>query len=109
MDYGASSYRRFLDGDQDAFSEVMKYLFHPLVFFIHRYVQDIHTAEDLAMDVFTILTARKRPVALSFLGNIIALSRVVSFAESCPPAHSIASTIAQRLAKLVICIKSPYH
>ncbi len=50
MDNGASSYRRFLDGDENAFDEIMKELFHSLVFFINRYVQDLHTAEDLAID-----------------------------------------------------------
>ena len=59
MDNGASSYRRFLDGDEAAFDDVMKALFHPLVFFIHRFVQDIHTAEDIAMDVFTELIVHK--------------------------------------------------
>ena len=53
MDNGASSYRRFLDGDKSAFDEIMKELFHSLVFFIDRYVQDIHTAEDIAIDVFS--------------------------------------------------------
>ncbi len=52
MDNGASSYRRFLDGDESAFDEIMKELFHSLVFFIDRYVQDIHTAEDIAIDTF---------------------------------------------------------
>ena len=53
MDHGASSYRRFLDGDESAFDEIMKELFHSLVFFINRYVQDIHTAEDLAIDTLS--------------------------------------------------------
>ena len=53
MDNGASSYRRFLDGDESAFDEIMKELFHSLVFFINRYVQDIHTAEDLAIDTLS--------------------------------------------------------
>ena len=59
MDNGASSYRRFLDGDKDAFDGVMQALFHPLVFFIHRFVQDIHTAEDLAMDAFSDLIVHR--------------------------------------------------
>ena len=53
MDNGASSYRRFLDGDERAFDLIMEELFYPLVFFIDRYVQDIHTSEDIAMDVFS--------------------------------------------------------
>ncbi len=61
MDNGASSYRRFLDGDESAFDEIMKELFHSLVFFINRYVQDIHTAEDLAIDTLSdLIVHRKR-------------------------------------------------
>ena len=44
MDNGASSYRRFLDGDESAFNEIMEELFRSLVFFINGYVHDIHAA-----------------------------------------------------------------
>ncbi len=53
MDNGACSYRRFLDGDETAFDEIMNELFDKLVFFIDRYVYDIHAAEDIAIDVFS--------------------------------------------------------
>ena len=59
MDNGACSYRRFLDGDEAAFDEIMKELFEKLVFFINRYVQDIHTAEDIAIDTFSELVVHK--------------------------------------------------
>ena len=59
MDNGASSYRRFLNGDQSAFDEIMQELFYGLVFFINRYVQDIHTAEDLAIDTFSDLIVHR--------------------------------------------------
>ena len=59
MDNGASSYRRFLDGDENAFDDIMKALFHPLVFFLNRYVHDPEVAEDLAMDAFTALIVHK--------------------------------------------------
>ena len=59
MDNGASSYRRFLDGDESAFDEIMKELFDNLVFFIDRYVQDIHAAEDIAIDAFSDLVVNK--------------------------------------------------
>ena len=59
MDNGAGSYRRFLDGDESAFDEVMKELFDKLVFFIDRYVHDIHAAEDIAIDVFSDLVVHK--------------------------------------------------
>ena len=50
MDNGASSYRRFLNGDEKAFDEIMEELFFGLVFFVDRYVHDVHAAEDIAMD-----------------------------------------------------------
>ncbi len=59
MDNGASSYRRFLDGDETAFREIMEEYHRGLVFFIHGYVQDIHTAEDIAIDVFSDLIVHK--------------------------------------------------
>ena len=59
MDNGASSYRRFLSGDEEAFDAIMEELFYPLVFFIDRYVQDVYTAEDIAMDVFSDLIVHK--------------------------------------------------
>ena len=60
MDNGASSYRRFLDGDEAAFDDIMKEYFYGLVFFVERYVHDIHAAEDIAMDVFSELIVNKR-------------------------------------------------
>ncbi len=59
MDNGAGSYRRFLDGDESAFDEIMKELFDNLVFFINRYVHDIYAAEDIAIDTFTDLVVNK--------------------------------------------------
>lgn len=59
MDNGARSYRRFLDGDRDAFGEIMEEHFYSLVFFIDRYVHDVHTAEDIAMDVFSELIVHR--------------------------------------------------
>ena len=59
MDNGASSYRRFLDGDESAFDEIMKELFRGLVFFIDRYVHDTHTAEDIAIDTFSDLVVHR--------------------------------------------------
>ena len=59
MDNGASSYRRFLEGDESAFDEIMKELFDNLVFFIDRYVHDIQAAEDIAIDAFSDLVVNK--------------------------------------------------
>ncbi len=59
MDNGASSYRRFLDGDESAFESIMQELFHGLVFFLHGYVHDAQAAEDLAIDTFSDLIVHK--------------------------------------------------
>ncbi len=59
MDNGESSYRRFLDGDESAFDDIMKKLFRNLVFFINRYVNDIYAAEDIAIDAFSELIIHK--------------------------------------------------
>ena len=53
MDNGASSYRRYLNGGEEAFREIVKEYFDSLIFFIDRYVNDYATAEDIALDVFT--------------------------------------------------------
>ncbi|MBR5273443.1 MAG: RNA polymerase sigma factor [Clostridia bacterium] len=60
MDNGASSYRRFLDGDESAFDDVVNELFHKLVFFVDGYVHDVHAAEDIAIDVFSDLISNRR-------------------------------------------------
>lgn len=59
MDNGACSYRRFLDGDESAFDEIMKELFYSLIFFIDRYVHDFHAAEDIAIDAFSDLIVHR--------------------------------------------------
>ncbi len=59
MDNGASSYRRFLDGDESAFDGIMTALFRSLVLFVNRYVHDIHTAEDIAMDTMADLIVHR--------------------------------------------------
>ena len=59
MDNGAGSYRRFLDGDENAVGELMKELFHGLVFFINGFVHDPHAAEDIAIDVFSDLVVHR--------------------------------------------------
>ena len=52
MDNGAASYRRYLDGEQEAFGEIVDLYRESLIFFIHRHVNNLDTAEDLAEDVF---------------------------------------------------------
>lgn len=59
MDHGASSYRRYLEGDEDALGEIVKEYFDKLVFFLERYVDSSAEAEEIALDVFALLVADK--------------------------------------------------
>ena len=59
MDNGASSYRRFLDGDESAFDDIIDEYKDNLIFFIERFVHDLSAAEDIAIDVFSDLLAYK--------------------------------------------------
>lgn len=59
MDYGAGSYRRYLDGDEAAFEEIVKEYFDSLVWFLDSYVHDLSAAEDIAIDAFTDLVVHR--------------------------------------------------
>ena len=52
MDNGASSYRRFLEGDDDGIVEIIRDYKDGLILFLNRYVNNIHIAEELAEDTF---------------------------------------------------------
>ena len=57
---GEDKYRLFLGGDEDAFDRIMCEYFDGLIFFINRYVNDPHTAEDIAIDVFAYIAENRR-------------------------------------------------
>ncbi|MBQ6569288.1 MAG: RNA polymerase sigma factor [Clostridia bacterium] len=59
MDNGASSYRRFLDGDDSAFTEIVRDYKDGLIFFLGSFVGDIQTAEELAEDTFVRIGIKK--------------------------------------------------
>jgi len=59
MDNGASSYRRFLAGDNSGFSEIIRRYRDGLVYFICGYTLDLNAAEDIAEDVFVKLLVKK--------------------------------------------------
>lgn len=60
MDNGASSYRRYLDGDDTGIVEIIKVYKDGLTLYINGYVNNIFIAEDLMEEVFFKL-ATKRP------------------------------------------------
>ena len=59
MENGASSYHRFLEGDESAFDEIMDAYRESLIFFINRFVRNPAAAEDLTVDVFVELLLHK--------------------------------------------------
>ena len=59
MDNGASSYRRFLAGDDDGIVEIIRDYKDGFILFLNRYVNNIHIAEELAEDTFFRLVTRK--------------------------------------------------
>lgn len=59
MNNGESSYRRFLDGDESAFDDIMMLYRDTLTRFIDGYVKNFSAAEDIAIDVFTYILVHK--------------------------------------------------
>ncbi len=59
MDNGESSYRRFLDGDDEGFVEIIKEYKDGLMLYLNNYVQNIYTAEDLVEDTFVKIVTKK--------------------------------------------------
>ena len=59
MDNGASSYRRFLDGDENGFVELVRDYKDGLILYINSFVGSLGVAEELAEDSFVKLGIKK--------------------------------------------------
>ncbi|MDR1002539.1 MAG: sigma-70 family RNA polymerase sigma factor [Oscillospiraceae bacterium] len=59
MDNGADLYRRFREGEQEAFTEIVEQYGHHLIFFINGFVGNITVSEDLMEETFCHLIFRK--------------------------------------------------
>ena len=59
MDNGASSYRRFLDGDDRGLAEIVESYKDGLILYLNGYVNNIFIAEELTEDTFFRLMIRK--------------------------------------------------
>ena len=59
MDNGASSYRRFLDGDDNAIAELVGAYKDGLILYLNGYVHNVFVAEELAEDTFFRLITKK--------------------------------------------------
>ena len=59
IDNGASSYRRFLEGDDNGFVSIIDEYMDGLLFYLNSLVGDIHIAEDLTEDTFVKIITKK--------------------------------------------------
>ena len=59
MDNGASSYRRFLDGEDNGFVEIIKDYKDGLMFYINGFVCNLHIAEELTEETFVKIVTKK--------------------------------------------------
>ena len=59
MDNGASSYRRFLNGDKEGIVEIIRDYKDDLTLYLNTYVRNISTAEELMEEVFVKLVTKK--------------------------------------------------
>lgn len=59
MDNGASSYRRFLNGDDKGIEEIVSAYREGLLFYLNSYVQNPYVAQQLSEDVFFKLLVKK--------------------------------------------------
>ncbi len=59
MDNGASSYRRFLDGDDKGIAEIVEDYKDGLILYLNGYVNNIFIAEELTEDTFFRLITKK--------------------------------------------------
>ena len=59
MDNGASSYRRYLEGDKEGIAEIVREFKDGLILYLNGYVDNLYTAEDLTEDTFFKLMTRR--------------------------------------------------
>ena len=59
MDYGASSYRRFLDGDDEGLAEIVRIYKDGLILYINSYVNNLYIAEELMEETFFKIIIKK--------------------------------------------------
>ena len=101
MDNGASSYRRFLEGDDDGVVEIIKDYKDGLMLYLNNYVQNIHIAEDLMEDTFVRIVVKKPRFSgkssfktwLYAIGRNIAVDYVRKNAKVCEISAEEASNI----------------
>ena len=81
MDRGASSYRRFLDGDDSGFVTIINEYMDGLRFYLNSIVGNIYVAEDLTEDTFVKIVTKKPRFSgkSSFKTWLYAIGRNIAF------------------------------
>ena len=76
MDGAEALYRRYLDGDNSAFEDIVRLYRENLIYFLMRSV-DIHAAEDIAEDAFVelLLHPRRYNFSVSLKTYLFAIAR----------------------------------
>lgn len=59
MDNGTKNYLRFIDGDKDGMTEIIKEYKDGLILYINSFTGNLHTAEELMEDTFVKLVVKK--------------------------------------------------
>ena len=59
MDNGASSYRRFLNGDDEGLTSIIKDYKDGLILYLNGYVNNIYVAEEIMEETFFKLAVKK--------------------------------------------------
>ena len=59
MDNGTSSYRRYLEGDDEGIADIVREYKDGLILYLNGYVDNLYTAEDLTEDTFFKLMTKK--------------------------------------------------
>ena len=59
MDNGASSYRRYLQGDEEGLAEIVREYKDGLLFYLNGIVENLSLAEDLTEDTFVKIAVKK--------------------------------------------------
>lgn len=57
-----TAYRRYLDGEEQAAELLVERYGDALTLYVHGYIRDLHEAEDLMIEAFSQLFAKKRPI-----------------------------------------------
>ncbi|MBQ6659828.1 MAG: sigma-70 family RNA polymerase sigma factor [Lachnospiraceae bacterium] len=65
MENGASSYHRYLEGDNRGLTELVNMYYDGLVLFLNTWLNNLHDAEDMAEETILVLTTKKP----AFKGN----------------------------------------